>query len=431
MKQLAVCIPTYNQPEMIREMLIRCLGMYGRAGIDVYIYDSSPGSETESAILEYQVDYQNIYYRHLPADTHSNLKVLGAYQEIIEMKEYAYLWLCPDYIQLTKQGMECILDHCRTGFDIFVLNYRDVEHIGEKIYTDINMFFLDCAWHMSSYMATVIRVSAFADVEWERVYDRYTTSGRISHSHVALYFEHMAKMQEVYAVHIPISSVHMRVSPYRKDSLWKKDVFPVWCDYWPDMIHALPDQYQYKYKEEVIKKLGVNTGILAWNNFIELRKENIYDMDSFNKYQKKWKKLTDVPCALLWGLAVMPAKMAILLRRPNLKRSLLNRRLQRFCMGHKKIFIYGCGFMAQKTSSLLKELQMRPCGYAVSDRSGEKQKFHGLPVIEYEKLQHLYSNAEVGIIMALNRGNTFQVMKEKQGLDRYDIFYMYRYEDTL
>lgn len=429
MKQLAIFVPTYNQPEMIREMLIRCLGMYDEAGIDVYIYDSSSDNKTESIVSEYQIDYQNIYYSHLPADTHSNLKVLGAYQEIIGMKKYAYLWLCPDYIQLTKQGMECVLEHCLEGFDICVLNYRDVEHIGEKRYTDINMFFLDCAWHMTSYMATVIRLASFADVEWEKLYERYTIPERITHSHVALYFEQLAKMPKVRAVHIPFTSVHIRISPYRRDSLWKKDVFLIWCDYWPNMIHELPKRYQYK--DEVIKKLGVNTGILAWNHFIELRNENIYGIDTFYKYRKEWKKLTNVPCVLLWGLAVMPTKMSVLLRRPNLKRRLLDRKLRRFCIGHKNLFIYGCGFMAEKTSFLLKTLQMRPCGYVVSDRSSEKQKFHGLPVIEFGELPHPDLNTEVGIIIALNKMNTVQVMKEKQGLDRYDIFYMHSYENVL
>lgn len=427
MRQLAICIPTYNQPEMIREMFIRCIGMYNESGIDVYIYDSSPDNETESIASEYQADYKNIYYSHLPADTHSNLKVLGAYQEIIGMNRYAYLWLCPDYIQLTRQGMECVLEHCREGFDICVLNYRDVEHIGEKRYTDINTFFLDCAWHMTSYMATIIRLASFADVEWDTLYERYTIPRRITHSHVALYFEQLAKLQKIKAVHIPISSGQIRISPYRKASLWKKDVFPIWCDYWPDMIQALPDRYQYK--ETVIKKLGVNTGIFAWDNFIELRKENIYDIATFRKYRKEWKRLTNVPYGLLCGLAVMPAKIIGLFRRPNLKHGLLSWRLRRFCAKHKDLFIYGCGFMAQKTSCLLKELQMKPCGYVVSDCSGEKQEFHGLPVIESRELPD--SNSEVGIIMALSKVNTIQVMKENQGLNCYDIFYIHRYEDAL
>lgn len=429
MRQLAICIPTYNQPEMIREMFIRCIGMYNESGIDVYIYDSSPDNETESIVSEYQADYKNIYYSHLPADTHSNLKVLGAYQEIIGMNRYAYLWLCPDYIQLTRQGMECVLEHCREGFDICVLNYRDVEHIGEKRYKDINIFFQDCAWHMSSYMATVIRLPAFADMDWEKLYEKYTVPGKIAHSHVALYFEQLAKVPEARAVHIPITSEHIRVSPYRKESLWKRDVFAIWCDNWPEMIHALPERYRYK--EEVIKKLGVNTGIFAWENFVKLRNENIYDMDVFHKYRKEWKHLTNVPGVILWVLAVMPVNLAALLKPPGLKYKFMSKRIRKFCADHNKIFVYGCGFIAKKISTLLEQLQIKPCGYVVSDRSGEKQSFQGLPVIEYKELPHPDSNPEVGIIMALNKVNTVQVMKNKQGLDRYDIFYVYKYEDTL
>lgn len=429
MKQLAICVPIYNQPEMLREMFVRCLSNYEDFGIDIYIYDSSSDNETENVIQEYRADYRNLYYKHLSADICSNIKVLEAYQEIIEAKKYEYLWLCPDYIQLTRQGTESVLEHCREGFDICVLNYRDVENIGEKRYTDINAFFLDCAWHMTSYMATVIKLASFADVDWEEFYKRYTIPGRMLHSHVAFYFEQLAKLPKVKAMHVPVSAAHLRVSSYRKDSLWKKEIYPIWCDYWPDMVHALPDRYQYK--EEVIKKLGVNTGILSWNNFKALRRENIYDLDVFHTYRNKWKNLTNVPGGLLWLLAVMPPKLAAILKKPSLKQILLKRQLKRFCRRHKDIFIYGCGFMAQKTSSLLRKFQIKPCGYVVSDRSIEKQKFHGLPVIEYQELPSPDSNPDVGVIMALNKVNTVQVMKEKQGLNRYDIFYMHRYEGML
>ena len=92
MKQLAICVPIYNQPEMLREMFVRCLSNYEDFGIDIYIYDSSSDNETENVIREYRADYRNLYYKHLSADICSNIKVLEAYQEIIEAKKYEYLW---------------------------------------------------------------------------------------------------------------------------------------------------------------------------------------------------------------------------------------------------------------------------------------------------------------------------------------------------
>lgn len=427
MKQLAICIPTYNQPEMIREMSIRCLDIYKENNIDIYIYDSSPGSETERIVLEYKVNYNNISYAHLPSDIHSNTKVLNAYKEIIGEGKYEYLWLCPDYIQLTAEGVKCIMQHCRSGFDVCVLNYRDVEHIGEKRYEDIDVFFRECAWHMSSYMATIIRISSFADVDWEKFFQRYTIPERINHSHVAFYLEQLAKLPDARAVHVPISSEHMRVSTYRKESMWKKEMFAVWAEYWPETIRALPEQYRHK--DEVIRKLGINTGIFGWTNFVALRREQIYGREVYQKYRNEWKNLTNIPAVFLWILAILPAEMVVLLKKPSFKRRFMNAHLRRFCARNENIVIYGCGFVAEKTSVILDELHIKYQGYIVSDSNNEKQCFHGLPVIECSEL--VQRNRDVGVIMALNKENAIQVIKERPGLQLYKVFYMYKYEEVL
>ena len=41
MKDLAICIPTYERAEFIREFLEICLPITEQFDIDVYIYDSS------------------------------------------------------------------------------------------------------------------------------------------------------------------------------------------------------------------------------------------------------------------------------------------------------------------------------------------------------------------------------------------------------
>lgn len=426
MKQLAVCVPTYNQPEMIREMCVRCLDIYRENSIDLYIYDSSPDHETERIAAEYKRDYGNLIYSRFPADINSNIKVLRAYKEIISAGKYVYLWLCPDYIQLTAEGVGCILQRCEEEFDVCVLNYRDVERIGEKIYTDMNEFFLECAWHMSSYMATVIRISSFADVEWEAFCRRYTTPGRVCHSHVAFYFEQLSRLPEPKAVHVPVSSAQIRVSPYRKDSMWKKESFAVWGEYWPDMIRALPAEYEHK--DGVIRKLGINTGIFGWRNFVALRGEKIYDAEVYCRYRRQWKKLTNVSPIGLWALAHLPACMVRRMRRPSPRRGGMCRAIRGFCGGCPEIYIYGCGFMAQKTSALLREMGIEYRGYVVSDRTREKETFNGLPVIACEELPP--PSPGLGVIVALSKENAGQVAESRR-LDPYQTFYMYFYEDML
>ena len=426
-KPLSICIPTFKQPGMVQEMLVRCLDIYYKKEIDIYIYDSSPDDETELIVLQYEEKYTNIFYKHLPADIHSNIKVLEAYKEIIETGKYKYVWLCPDYIQLTQTGVSLVLEYFQKNYDICILNYRDVENIGEKEYSDINTFFQDCAWHMSSYMATIICLSSFADVEWDEFYERYTIPRRINLSHVAFYFEHLAKLSVIKAVHVPISSREMRVSSFRKESMWKKDVFTIWCDYWPDMIYALPNRYRNK--EIVIKKLGINTGIFGWNNFVLLRREGIFDLNIYRKYQKEWKKLTDVPQGILWMLAVVPRGVLNRVKRSDLKKNILNIQIRNFCKKHQEIYVYGCGFIARKTSNLLDKLQMNYGGYIVSERANEKENFNGHPVMGCEDL--FAKETDIGIIVALNHENTICLIEEKQKLRSYKLFFMHKYEDIL
>ena len=426
MCKLAIGVPTYNRADMVEEMLIRCAEIYQNKGVDIYFFDSSPDERTEVIVLRYKAEYENVYYRKFPADTHSNIKVLEIYKELLGIAEYEYLWLCPDYMQLTPPGLEFVLCQCDRELDAFVLNYRDVEHIGRKAYKDADTFFLDCAWHMSSYMATVIRSASFMDIEWEKFYERYTVPERINFSHLAFYFEQLAKLPEIKAAHVPVSPSHIRVSSYRENSFWKKEVFYTWCTCWPDTIRALPERYHYK--DEVIFKQGINSRILSWNNFLSLRREKIYDIHVYQKYRSEWKNLTDVPGMRLLLLSILPS-FAIKGSRYNRKRERIKRRLRKFCKNNPKLYIYGCGYVSRMTTALLKELHIKSEGYIVSDPSGEKKVFNGLKVISCEEF--LEKETDASIIFALKKEHADQVMNEHQQLELFRIFFMYPYVNDM
>lgn len=427
MGKLAICIPTYNRAEMIEEMLLRCAEIYRQEDVDVCFFDSSDNDKIQEIVNRYSGTYRNLFYRRIPTETHSNLKVLNIYREFSESKKYEYMMLSTDYMQFTEDGIWLIQKICKNDFDLCVLNYRDVERIGEKTYTDINDFFYDCAWHLTSYMSAVVRVSFLAGTEWEYIYERYTVPQRINHSHVALLFEQLSRKTGFLAVHVPVSSKHIRISSYRKSAYWEREIFPVWCEYWPDMIHALPDCYRNK--DAVIRKNGVNAGLLSWPGFAAYRQERTYDFGVYRKYRKEWKTLTDVPRFLLWLLAIMPPSMAGLFQGYNWRRKFLKCRLRRFCRSHAAVYVYGCGFMGNRVSDLLDELKVDYQGYIVSDLSNEKKSFHGLEVISYDEF--LRKSSDAGIIIAMKQENTEQVVKEKKELSSYPLFLAYLYEDAL
>lgn len=428
MHKLVIGVPTYNRAEMVEEMLLRCSKMYEEAGIDIYFFDSSEDGRTKQVVARYADACQNIYYRKIPPSTHSNRKVLDIYREFAAAREYKYLWICPDHIQLTKAGLQRMERICSKEFDLCILNYRDVEHIGRQVYTDIDALFLDCAWQMTSYMATVVRLSFLADAKWEYIYKRYTIPRRINHSHVALFFEQMARKNKVKALHIPVSPRHIRVSSYRKHAYWQKETFTIWCGAWPDMVRALPDCYHNK--NAVIRKHGVNSGVLSWENLIALRKEKIYDIHIYQKYRPEWRNLTDIPVCLLWMLAIMPHQVAGWFGAYDRRRKILENRLRKFCKKHEKVYIYGCGYIAKKTSDLLDGLHLEYVGYVVSDISNEKKHYNGLDVISYSDfLQKGFHHT--GIILAMKKEHTSQVLKEQEGLTLYHPFLIYPYADAI
>ena len=60
--RLAICIPTYNNSELVEELLIRCGDIYKRKSFDVYIYDSSENEETKVVVNRFQKKYNNLFY---------------------------------------------------------------------------------------------------------------------------------------------------------------------------------------------------------------------------------------------------------------------------------------------------------------------------------------------------------------------------------
>ena len=60
---IAYCIPTYNHPDTIRDVLEKSAALYKEYGIDIYIYDSSEERDTEDIVNEFiQCGYDNIFY---------------------------------------------------------------------------------------------------------------------------------------------------------------------------------------------------------------------------------------------------------------------------------------------------------------------------------------------------------------------------------
>lgn len=403
--KLAVCIPTYRRPEVIRELMENMVFQYIHHSFDIYIYDSSEDDSTEKVVRDWMPKYTGLHYVRIDSSIHSNQKVYNIFREFGQLQEYDYLWVCSDYIRWTKNVLDSVCSCADQGYDIIVPNYQDVEKIGNKEYFDKNALFLDCAWHMTLFGAVVLKVSTMlTEVNWNALMEKYMVPDCINHSHVAFYFEKLTGMTDWKAVHLSFAKSDMLVSAFRKYSGWHREAFYVWCHCWPAMIYRLPECYSNKTK--VIKKIGVNAGILSFDNLKKLRRQDIFNNEIYNCYKNQWHDLTNVPVFVLWGLSKIPSEWID--RKESKKEKRLKARIKKFCKKYDRIYIFGAGRKAGRYTAYMNEMNLSFNAYLVSETVDNVREKEGHPVIRFDK--KLVDNGNVGILLALNEENAKEAM---------------------
>lgn len=412
-KWLALCVPTYNRADVIACFLEKYAAVYREYHVDIYIYDSSDHDETEKVVTEFRKRYSGIFLERIPSSVHSNKKVYEIYRRFGREKAYEYVWVSADHTWWTEQILKELQSVLKKSYDLVVVNGRDCEKIGRKEYTDRNELFIDCAWHMTMYGAAIVKVSTMLkEVPWDELSARYLVKERINHSHVALYFEQIARLEHFCALHLPTKAGMSEVPPVRLTSGWKKETFSIWISYWESMIQMLPECYTRK--EEVIRKHGIYSKVFSYQGLEQARMDHILNVKIYGKWIGKWHRYTDVKEHQILLLSVAPPILVknIKQHREHLRKERWKRRIKKFCSKFKKIYIYGCGGKAKEYIAYLDELGIPYYGHVVSSMDGNSVSFNHHPVSLLT--EEILQDKTVGIIMALGQGNWNQVMKNEE-----------------
>lgn len=432
-KKSAICIPTYNRPEVIKEFIETTAELYFRYGFDIYIYDSSENGLTQAVTAEKGIRYGRLHYVKIDPKVHSNMKVYHIFQEFGASQEYEYLWVCSDAIRWSERALKAVRACMEKGYDLIIPNYRDVEKIGDREYTDPNSFFCDCAWHMTLYGATILKISTMlTDVDWEELRGKYGVPECINHSHVAYYFEKLSRLEVWKAFHLSLAAEDLHSSILKKSPGWQDETFYVWCHCWPTMIRKLPECYAGKSKKAVIKKSGVNSTILSFHNLRVLRWRKVLNRDVYQQYKNDWKDMTNVPRWVIYFLSCCAAEKVfytsprwvrrqIILQIKGMRQRLL---LKRFCRRFDRLYIYGAGKKAVRYTTYLDTWGIGFEAYLVSALSGSEE-MAGHKILPFSP--ELLEGGRVGIVVALNEENTKQVMQDcLSGVDRHSIYSEYK-----
>lgn len=414
MDKLAICIPTYNRSDILQELIAKSFAMYQKYGIDVYIFDSSEGAETERLVERYKGIYSNLSYIRIDPSVHSNMKVYKIYQHFQQNVLYEYIWICSDSIRWSERVVKDVSQNLDKEYDLIVVNPRDVENVGTRIYSDKNEIFLDCAWHMTQYGVSIVKLGTFLkNTDWEYLTAKYIIPERINHSHVALYFEQLSMLDSFKVLHVSVKPNDFSSSSLKDKSDWHPYIFFVWCKCWSSMIEALPDCYHNK--DKVMKKHGVNSGILGLDSLVKLRDENIYSLKVYKKYKLEIEKTIDVSPVLLFMIALMPGHIFDFLSEKIKYERKMKKELTKFCRRFKNIYIYGCGKKGVRFAKYLEEAGVIYKGFLVSVlMEGEKRIFREHTIQEYSAA--FLEDNNTAILLALNKENTAEVLISHQEL---------------
>lgn len=300
-KQLMIGIPTKDHPKYIQYYLAKILETAKKENIDICIYDSSSGDETEKIINgRISQGYTNLYYFRYPEDILIEEK-LG---HILVDSGYEYVWLAGDGVVINLgKDLFIVEEEIERKRDIIL--FGNLLENGKKYieYTDPVLFFKECFAPVTFYGASIVKGDLLQKKEWEYCKKRY-----LEHAHPACFYEMFAKenLNVVYIVHN-----FYEANPYKKVSAWMKKgrTFEAFSGLISRTIDLLPIIYKTE-KKKVKKAIDDYTGLFAKSHLWTLRANGNLDCKIAIKYKKQIKATSIASWRSILLISLCPKKIA-------------------------------------------------------------------------------------------------------------------------
>lgn len=422
MKRVAMCIPTYEKDECIRDMLESCMPYYLQYGIDIIFYDSSPNDKTEKLVCEEYSKYgERLQYNKVPFEMRTNEKVFKMYQGYgYQPEKYDYIWVCSDAVQFTESAVKKICKILEGDYDVVVNDPYNNDGVGSKEYRDPNVFFGDCAWGRGGITllgATILNIHTLLQgVEWNK-YEQYLDDQIICFSHLSFIFNRILEIRSFKGYHLALENREYRSSVYKKTSSWYYYAFSIVCGQYVKAVDGLPESYNVK--KNVIRKYGETFGLGSIRRFLEFRMENVINLQIFVKYFREWKLISSINRCFLFTISILPKSVCKKICYRNNKK--LREKFDIFIQRHEQVWIYGAGRVGTIYANFFDKEQINFLGFCVSDTHG-KNMYLDYPLCGIDEVK---GTSQTGIIIAMQEENAKDVLRllKKQGRKEENLFY--------
>ena len=294
---IAYCMPTCNRAKLVDEVLKKCISMFEKYGIDVYIYDSSSDDETEK-IAKKNSKYKNLYYRRMPYKTYGFDKIKLMFMGVDFNKDYDYIWLIKDRVYPSEEIITRIIDAADNNPDAIFLRAIETTHtvdLTDDHYVDPVKFYHDWAWLVTSWDCTLLnRKNILCDLNWDKIMDKYSTDNTLCYPIVAILFTKLAESKKCNISVLMAEKSNTIINIPINKSI-DDDVFRVWGYNWHYANMNLPDIYNDE-KEFVIKS-GTSLPWIIGDQLrlMEIWKNGCLTDDKLECVKDIWSEISNIP----------------------------------------------------------------------------------------------------------------------------------------
>lgn len=392
MKKICVCVPTYNRPEAITEVMQTELEFLRKHSIDLLIYDSSTNQETERLVNQSVAAYENLYYKRVDSQIISNQKVFMIYEEL-QNSVYDYVWIIHDHTVFDEAAIRHIIQALETDADFYLLKMQSSGFGAEMIYT-LDEFLLEGAWILNSFGTAIVkRGTMLRGSDWGDLKKKYMTKKTYNYSHIGFYYERISQLENPVLCRLEFPrECFFDFMRYQRPS-WDKESIRICLECWGETISSLPEEYSNK-------KLVLQTQdkwFLSRQSLIEHKRCGRYRLVDFLRYRKWIKLIMPENYVSSFWIAALPYRMVFRIYCLHFLDEI--RKQQK---SGRKICLYGAGRHAFECFTYLKDNQIEIDGYLVSKQAGNPSEIMGYQV--YQAKRYLEENKAFVIIAVLTSG---------------------------
>lgn len=298
--KMVVCIPTYEHPEVVEDVLAHCAETYKRYGLDVYYYDSSRNDATKQVIASYQKKgYENLHYIYVDQKT---LKAEQIFKQEGLEKKYTYMWYLRNRCWCEENTLQLMYQAVNEQHDLIFLDVGHPESECEfSICRNANEFYHRCGDYATSMDTAIFNTDAMLRLDMNCFRQRYVGEYSSNFFQFIVIFDGLSQKKDPDICLLAGENVAIHHSKMGQ-SMWGDKRIAVWGERWIQANESLPKCYTNR--EEIIKRTASFPWLLgSVEPLVELQRKGILTPEYFEKIKVWWERVSNIPLYTLRKIA--------------------------------------------------------------------------------------------------------------------------------